>query len=104
MQLQKEMICFVGKHLFLGKPPILYLRISAPDTPWNGGVFTLELKFSSEYPRNPPSVRFVSVIPFHPNGNLASSYMIKKSTRMEVFVQMFFKGNGHPILTYYLFL
>eukprot|EP00920_Eleutheroschizon_duboscqi_P040251 GHVT01096495.1.p1 GENE.GHVT01096495.1~~GHVT01096495.1.p1 ORF type:complete len:215 (-),score=43.99 GHVT01096495.1:866-1510(-) len=36
------------------------------DTPWEGGVFELEMKFSSDYPNKPPLVRFVSHL-FHPN-------------------------------------
>ena len=37
-----------------------------PDTPFEGGKFKLQLKFSGEYPIKPPSVKFVSNI-FHPN-------------------------------------
>ena len=37
-----------------------------PDTPFENGVFNLELKFNSEYPIKPPSVRFLTKM-FHPN-------------------------------------
>jgi len=37
-----------------------------PDTPFEGGVFRLQLRFGSDYPIKPPSVRFVSKM-FHPN-------------------------------------
>ncbi|CDJ64082.1 ubiquitin-conjugating enzyme e2, putative [Eimeria necatrix] len=36
------------------------------DTPWEGGTFQLELKFTNEYPNKPPHVRFLSRL-FHPN-------------------------------------
>ncbi|KAL8428908.1 hypothetical protein ACSSS7_006916 [Eimeria intestinalis] len=36
------------------------------DTPWEGGTFQLELKFSNDYPNKPPHVRFLSKL-FHPN-------------------------------------
>ncbi|CDJ50263.1 ubiquitin-conjugating enzyme e2, putative [Eimeria brunetti] len=36
------------------------------DTPWEGGTFQLELKFTNEYPNKPPHVRFLSQL-FHPN-------------------------------------
>ena len=35
-------------------------------TPWEDGIFKLELLFRSDYPNKPPSVRFMSTI-FHPN-------------------------------------
>lgn len=36
------------------------------DTPWEGGTFQLELRFSNDYPNKPPHVRFLSKL-FHPN-------------------------------------
>lgn len=36
------------------------------DTPWEGGTFQLELRFTNEYPNKPPHVRFLSRL-FHPN-------------------------------------
>lgn len=39
------------------------------DTIWDGGCFKLTLKFTSDYPTNPPSVKFNTPV-FHPNGKL----------------------------------
>eukprot|EP01125_Pyxidicula_operculata_P013034 TRINITY_DN42_c0_g1_i3.p1 TRINITY_DN42_c0_g1~~TRINITY_DN42_c0_g1_i3.p1 ORF type:complete len:117 (-),score=13.04 TRINITY_DN42_c0_g1_i3:251-601(-) len=36
------------------------------DCPWEGGIFSLKLKFPEDYPTAPPKVRFVSTM-FHPN-------------------------------------
>merc|ERR1719253_1727069 len=36
------------------------------DTIWDGGTFTLIMKFSEEYPNKPPDVKFSTRI-FHPN-------------------------------------
>ena len=36
------------------------------DTPWEDGVFKLNLEFSEEYPHKPPHVNFTTKI-FHPN-------------------------------------
>jgi len=36
------------------------------DTPYEGGVFKLEINFTKKYPLGPPSVRFKTKI-FHPN-------------------------------------
>ncbi|KAJ3685443.1 hypothetical protein LUZ61_014607 [Rhynchospora tenuis] len=36
------------------------------ETPWEGGVFGLHLRFGNNYPNEPPSVRFTSKV-FHPN-------------------------------------
>ncbi|XP_067123674.1 ubiquitin-conjugating enzyme E2 K-like isoform X2 [Centruroides vittatus] len=38
----------------------------APDTPYEGGNFVLEIKVPETYPFNPPEVRFVTKI-WHPN-------------------------------------
>ncbi|GBG90487.1 hypothetical protein CBR_g50833 [Chara braunii] len=41
--------------------------IFGPDeTPWEGGIFSLQLSFSERYPEKPPKVRFISEV-FHPN-------------------------------------
>ncbi|CBK21190.2 uncharacterized protein [Blastocystis hominis] len=41
--------------------------ISGPDdSPWEGGMFALQLRFSEDYPSVPPIVRFATPI-FHPN-------------------------------------
>ncbi|KAK1933063.1 ubiquitin-conjugating enzyme family protein [Babesia divergens] len=36
------------------------------DTEWDGGIFTLSLKFPHDYPHKPPVVRFTTRV-FHPN-------------------------------------
>ena len=36
------------------------------DTPWEGGVFSLRITFTENYPEKPPRVRFTSDM-FHPN-------------------------------------
>jgi ubiquitin-conjugating enzyme E2 A len=36
------------------------------ETPWEGGVFTVELTFPQSYPIEPPSARFKTQV-FHPN-------------------------------------
>ncbi|KAG5504942.1 hypothetical protein JKF63_04388 [Porcisia hertigi] len=42
--------------------------ISGPcDTPWEGGLFKLDLVFGEDYPFSPPSVRFRTKGVFHPN-------------------------------------
>ncbi|CBZ27026.1 ubiquitin-conjugating enzyme-like protein [Leishmania mexicana MHOM/GT/2001/U1103] len=42
--------------------------ISGPcDTPWEGGLFKLDLVFGDDYPFSPPKVRFRTKDVFHPN-------------------------------------
>ncbi|KAK8814055.1 hypothetical protein WA538_000406 [Blastocystis sp. DL] len=42
--------------------------ISGPDdSPWEGGMFALQLRFTDDYPSSPPIVRFLTQV-FHPNG------------------------------------
>ena len=36
------------------------------NTPWEEGMFELELKFTNDYPTKPPQIKFVTKI-FHPN-------------------------------------
>eukprot|EP00501_MAST-03F_sp_TOSAG23-6_P000308 GSMAST32.ASY1.ANO1.315.1 assembled CDS len=36
------------------------------DSPWEGGVYTLNLSFTTEYPIKPPRIRFTTDM-FHPN-------------------------------------
>lgn len=43
---------------------------SGPEgTPFEGGVFTTELNFPTDYPLSPPQMKFISEM-FHPNGML----------------------------------
>eukprot|EP00002_Diphylleia_rotans_P025945 TRINITY_DN514_c0_g3_i6.p1 TRINITY_DN514_c0_g3~~TRINITY_DN514_c0_g3_i6.p1 ORF type:complete len:157 (-),score=21.63 TRINITY_DN514_c0_g3_i6:155-625(-) len=36
------------------------------ETPWEGGIYSLRLSFSEQYPSKPPKVRFISDM-YHPN-------------------------------------
>jgi len=38
----------------------------APDTIWEGGLFTLKLVFNERYPNTPPKINFLNKM-FHPN-------------------------------------
>jgi ubiquitin-conjugating enzyme E2 A len=40
--------------------------VGPTDTPYEGGIFRMELSFGSEYPDKPPKVRFINRV-FHPN-------------------------------------
>merc|ERR1712150_137121 len=53
----------------MGDDDILHwqaLIFGPDDTPWEGGTFKLELKFTEEYPVKAPTVKFVTKM-FHPN-------------------------------------
>lgn len=43
--------------------------IGPKDTPYEGGIFNLEIKFPNEYPFRPPKIKFVTKI-YHPNINM----------------------------------
>ncbi|CCF72940.1 Ubiquitin-conjugating enzyme [Babesia microti strain RI] len=40
--------------------------IGPQDSPWDGGIFRLEMIFDEEYPNKPPKIKFITSI-FHPN-------------------------------------
>jgi len=40
--------------------------IGPPDTPYQDGIFEMLLKFDSDYPKRPPSVKFLTSM-YHPN-------------------------------------
>lgn len=39
-----------------------------PDTPYENGIFKLEIKFGDKYPHKPPKINFITKI-YHPNIN-----------------------------------
>mmetsp|Transcript_147519 Transcript_147519/g.473915 ORF Transcript_147519/g.473915 Transcript_147519/m.473915 type:complete len:169 (-) Transcript_147519:129-635(-) len=40
--------------------------LGPPSTPWEGGVWKLDMTFPEEYPKKPPAVKFRTEV-FHPN-------------------------------------
>lgn len=50
------------------KDPFLWdATIMGPElSPWEGGLFSLEIRFSSQHPYRPPHIRFITKM-FHPN-------------------------------------
>lgn len=42
--------------------------IGPPETPYEGGVFTILIKFPQDYPFKPPRIQFLTPV-FHPNIN-----------------------------------
>ena len=61
--------------------PHWYLSISGPKkTPYEGGLFYIEIKFPKDYPNSPPKVQMRTPI-YHPNinmlnGNICVDYVI----------------------------
>jgi ubiquitin-conjugating enzyme E2 G2 len=56
---------------------IHFVSVRGPsDTPYEGGLFTAQLQFPTDYPLNPPSMRFTCDV-FHPNGTSLQIYSIK---------------------------
>lgn len=50
-----------------GNPRYFQIKVEGPEqTPFEGGIFNLELFLPAEYPMSPPQVRFVTRI-YHPN-------------------------------------
>jgi ubiquitin-protein ligase len=47
--------------------------LGPPDTPYEGGLFKAILTFPSDYPLNPPKMRFVTPM-WHPNSAFCSSF------------------------------
>ena len=62
-------------------------RIFGPsETIWDGAVFKLNIEYPQDYPHHPPSVKFIDIIPFHPNvysnGQICLSILDKKNEKL----------------------
>lgn len=58
--------------------------LGPPDTPFEGGIFSLRVTFGQDYPEKPPKMRFLSEM-FHPNS---------ESHRDEQTRETLSRGNG----------
>ena len=61
------------------------------DTPLEGGVFKLHLRFSEEYPQCPPHVKFQTSV-FHPNVFTDGNICLDILRREKYFVNFFFQN------------
>ena len=52
------------------------LVMGPQDTPYSGGIFSIDIKFAAEYPFKPPTVKFITKI-YHPNVNLSGGEICK---------------------------
>lgn len=62
--------------------------IQGPEgTPFEGGVFAAELKFSKDYPLSPPTMKFVGGGVWHPNGTSSLAFLkppVQKPTQRDL--------------------
>jgi len=59
--------------------------IGPPDTPYEGGFFKAEMKFTTDYPNQPPELRFTSEF-WHPNAFCTHLEMIATVMRLHLSV------------------